>query len=113
MIPHATTTIRVERPTPAIEDERDPYEPVKVPAGLPIAEGVRAVIGVPSGRADRIGGNRQHVEYTLTADPVELTANDIVVDESSGERYKVDWVITRPGIPGTGLEHVTGGLLRA
>lgn len=104
MIPLATTTVTVEAGTEA--------EPGEGRTTVPVATGVRAVIGSPSG-SERYapGGGTSRVTDVLNCDPCpELVDNTfVVVDESTGIRYEVEWVRHRQGF---GLEHTKAGLVQ-
>lgn len=118
MIPIATTTIRVERPlsvsTPA---EEDPYgEGYDDEAGgdtndwgksVVVASGVRATIGQPGGSEINAGGSQSVVTHKVNCDPCDMTYLDVVVDESTGERFDVVW---SKSVTGLGLDHVTATL---
>lgn len=100
MIPLATTTVSVERRG----DESANYEAVTL---TPIASGVRAHIGTPSGTEFLKGGSRETVTFRLDCDPVELDSECEVTDDRTGERYQVIWAKQRSGF---GLDHTVADL---
>lgn len=103
-IPLATTTITVETGT-----EPEPGEGRTTTVA---AAGVRAVIGSPTG-SERYapGGGTSRITDVLNCDPCpELVDNTcVVVDDTSGIRYEVDWVRHRTGF---GLDHTKAGLVQ-
>lgn len=99
-IPLATTTITVERRG----SESANYE---TPTLTPIASGVRAVIGSPSGVTSRQGGSREAVTFRLNSDLVELDAECEVTDDKTADRYLVVWAKQRRGL---GLDHTVAEL---
>lgn len=107
MIPLATTTITVWRsPT---DDGAEPFDPLDPPEDHEmVVAGVRAHISSPSGdEAVTSGGDREVVQFGLGCDPCDVEHGDVVVDDTTGEQYQVDWAHHRVGL---GLDHVTGGL---
>lgn len=113
MIPVSTTTITVERREQAIsgqpeEADQDPWDTGYFDAPAPtsfetVAEGVRAVIAVGGGQyaGREVGpGTSEAVNFTLSCDPTDLSYLDEVIDETTGQRYSVEWSITNPGIAG-------------
>ena len=98
-IPGATTTITVQSPIQA-----EPYEAL---TWATVAAGVRAVIGEPDGRESTATGAASTVTDRLTADPVALTHDMQVIDDTTGDIYAVVWAVRRIGL---GLEHTTAGL---
>lgn len=100
MIPVATTTITISR---ARADE-DPYD---TPVVRPVANGIRAVIGLPSGRDHIIGGHQTVVDAKLDCDPCELGHSDLVTDDTTEITYQVVWRTPRVGL---GLDHIEAGL---
>ena len=100
-IPGATTTITVQEPTQA-----EPYEAV---TWATVASGIRAVIGEPDGRESTATGAASTVTDRLTADPVALTHDMQVIDDTTGDIYAVAWAVRRIGL---GLDHTTAGLRR-
>lgn len=103
MIPVATTTIAVLRRSVLATD--DPYEVTAVPAA--VAEGVRAVIGAPSGLEVLAGGSQEDVTHRLDCDTTDLRSTDQVEDEATGDTYDVVWARDRTGL---GLDHTVAGL---
>jgi hypothetical protein len=103
-IPIATTTVTVSAAVEA--------EPGEGRTLTPVATGVRAVIGSPSG-SERYapGGGTSRVTDVLNADPCpELAdATFIVTDDTSGVSYDVEWVRHRNGL---GLDHTRAGLVQ-
>lgn len=107
MIPISTHLIRVERNP--VQAAADPWE--SAPAGqvVIVAEHVRAVIAAAQGsQPGRETETGSRVVYTVLADPCDLTHRDVVVDEATGDRYPVQWVVHSPGL--AGLASVRAGL---
>ncbi len=79
------TTIKVSRTVPpeSTDSSEDGY------SRHTVASGVRAHLGSPKPRTT--GG----IDLSLSCDPVDLGAGDIVLDETTGIEYKVDWAYTR------------------
>lgn len=102
-LPIATTTIAVLRRTVLATD--DPYEVTAVPAA--VAEGVRAVIGAPSGNELVAGGSQEDVTHRLDCDTTDLRNTDQVRDETTSETFDVVWARSRTGL---GLDHTVAGL---
>lgn len=103
MIPVATTTISVTRPTVA----DDPYDGAATSAT--VASKVRAHISTPSGREQQRGGSQESIDLRLDCDSVDLQHTDVVVDDTTGETFQVVWAESRVGL---GLDHVEAGLRR-
>lgn len=112
VIPVATHRVRVERNVAA--SSSDPWESAAGQVEV-VAEHVRAVLAAGGGA---YGGRESDVAstvvYTMLADPCELTHLDVVVDEATGERYPVVWVVHSPGLAGlastrAGLSATEGG----
>jgi hypothetical protein len=103
-IPVATTTVTVSA---SVEAEPGEGRTLTV-----VATGVRAVIGSPSG-VERYapGGGTSQVTDGLECDPCpELADNTfVVVDDTSGVTYDVEWVRHRNGL---GLNHTVAGLIQ-
>jgi hypothetical protein len=99
-IPLATTTITISRK----RDDDDPYD---TPTVRPVANGIRAVIGSPSGRDRIIGGDQSAITAKLDCDPCDLRHYDVVTDDVTAVEYGVVWVTTRIGL---GLDHLEAGL---
>ncbi|MGK2948990.1 MAG: hypothetical protein ACSLFP_10475 [Acidimicrobiales bacterium] len=100
MLPLATTTITIERPS-----STDPYE---TPTTTDVACGVAAHIGSPSGNEVDQGGQQERVDAVLLAKAgIGLLHTDLVVDDGTGDRYRVVWVRQRQGL---GLDHTRAGL---
>lgn len=103
MLPLATTTITVERPA-----DGDPYEAAASTATA--STGTPAHIGSPSGSEIDRGGQLERIDTVLLAEAgLDLTHTDLVVDEATGQRYRVGWVDHRRGL---GLDHTKAGLAR-
>lgn len=119
MIPLATTTVRIERPTAGV----DPYDP---DVSWTTVATVAAHISGPSGRERSIGGQQTEIDAVLLADIVDLRHQDRVVDlgipagddlyipsytddygATDVARYEVTWVRQRQGL---GLAHTKAGL---
>ena len=119
MLPLATSTYTIHRLTSlAATPARDPYgegygSATDGPgAGEPaayrdIARGVRGVVGGPVGFSAPIGGKQEEVTYRLDLDPTDITYNDEITDETSGQRYRVVWATRRTGM---GLNHSVGAV---
>lgn len=104
-IPTATTSVAVFSPTSArLAAEPDEYAPAAFEGLEQRLSGVRAVIGQPFG-AER--GNQTALTVYLTCDPIELSHLDVVVDESTDQRYEVAWSQLMRGF---GLDHTKAGL---
>ena len=104
MLPLATTTITVRRPSVA----DDPYDGAETVAT--VAAGVAAHISTPSGREQRQGGSQETVDFRLDCEPVDLRHGDRITDAASGETFEVVWAQPRTGL---GLDHVEAGLRQA
>jgi hypothetical protein len=108
VLPLATTTIDITRV--AHDATRDGYDPRPNPTT--VARNVRAVIGSPSGRQNISAGDRTVVTWSLRADPCDLTADDTVTDNTTGDTYRVIWARQRYelglGYTAAGLEQVAG-----
>lgn len=105
MIPLATTTIAVLR-RPA-STTRDPYD---AQAAAPaVVSGVRAHIYMSGAGSDELvrGGQQEVRQLRLSCDPIELTHEDQIKDERTGEVYDVSWVTRRQGL---NLDHVEAEL---
>lgn len=105
MIPLATHSIKVEKPTNA--DTRDP-ETGAAETWETVDTGVRAVI-TDGGGAEIGPGATEVVRFILLADPVELDQGYRVTDEATGNTYPVSWAVHTPGIEGL-LASVRAGL---
>lgn len=104
-IPFSTTVIAITRTESGVDVTDDPYDS---PSQLPfqVAEGVRAVIALPSGSPQLVGGNRIVYNTTMTCDSTDLQPNDIVTD-NAGNQWRVMWARHF----GTfGLDHVQASL---
>jgi len=102
-IPGATTTITVQTPTQA--------EPYEAATWATVVSGIRAVIGIgdTGGRESTATGAAETLNARLTADPVALTHDMRVIDDTTGDVYAVAWAVRRIGL---GLDHTTAGLRR-
>lgn len=97
-----TTTVTVERPTAVA----DPYETTSTTVA---SSGTPAHIGQPSGSEIDQGGQLEQITDVLLADPgLDLTHTDLILDETTGQRYRVAWVRLRQGL---GLDHLKAGLV--
>lgn len=102
MLPIATTTITVERPA-----DGDPYETA---TSATESTGTPGHISAPSGREIDRGGQLEAIDAVLlTSATLDLTHTDLVLDEGTGQRYRVSWVDVRRGL---GLDHLKAGLAR-
>lgn len=105
MIPVATHSIKVERPTN--DDTRDPETGTAETWEIVDTE-VRAVIA-DGGGSETGPGATEVVRFTLLADPVELDQGYRVTDEATGNTYPVTWAVHTPGVVGR-LASVRAGL---
>jgi hypothetical protein len=102
MLPLATTTVTVERP-----EGGDPYEPQDATT---VSTGTPGHVSAPSGREVDRGGELEAISAVLLTDSgIDLAHTDLVLDEGTGERYRVAWVDHRRGL---GLDHTKAGLVR-
>lgn len=101
MLPLATTTVTVKRPA-----NGDPYETASLSTA---SSGTPAHIGQPSGSEVQRGGELETITDVLLADAgLDLRHTDLLVDEATGQEYRVAWVRERQGL---GLDHVKAGLV--
>lgn len=100
MIPLATDRITITRI--AEDPNLDSYDAPHTYA--PYVEHVRATIApMERGVSEMfLGGQKERIALRLTCDPVDLLYTDVVLDESSGDRYNVAWARQRVGIPPVG-----------
>jgi hypothetical protein len=111
MIPYATTTVSILRPS-VPDGDSDGY-PDEEAVYSPISKGTRAVIASPvrgarSGGRTSLEGSVQTVDvFKLVADPVEIKQTDRVLDEATLIVYRVEWLAPRTGL---GLDHMSAGL---
>lgn len=111
-IPIWTTTVSVLRPT--VQDgDADGY-PDSTPVYNKVSSGTHAVImsatrGVSGGgsKTVREGSERVINVFKLVADPVSVQNTDQILDETTQQLYRVEWIAPRPGY---GLDHVDVGL---
>jgi hypothetical protein len=115
-IAFSTTLITIKRAELATESDRDPWErddpdteetdesgPGEIDT---LATGVRADISINQGRSGG-PGDTQTIEFLLICDPTELSFRDLVIDESTGQQYSVQWANPTGTL---GFEHVQAGL---
>jgi hypothetical protein len=105
MLPLTTTTVTVTRPAnPSGDYEDDDGEAQLVATGLAVA------ITSPTGADSVVGGHQERVDAVLTTPPScpKLTHLDQVVDECTGDAYRIAWTRRRRGL---GLDHQTAGLV--
>lgn len=103
-LPLTTTTVTIERVTEAAND------PTDAPTVSTVAAGVPADIGSPAGTDQVVGGSRELVDAVLLVNPdVDLQRGDSVVDDLTGESWRLAWLRERTGL---GLDHLRGGLQR-
>ena len=96
-----TTTVTVKRPTTG-----DPYEPATAPT---VDAGVPAHISGPTGQEIDQGGQLEAVDAVLLcAYGTDVTHTDLIVDDGTGNEYRVAWVRDRQGL---GLDHTKAGLV--
>lgn len=105
MIPLATTTITVLRPSPGADI--DPYVVSDDAADTEVVTGVPAHISTPSGREAIVGGSQETIDYRLNCGVIDLTYTDRVRDDTTSELYEVSWVAERHGL---GMAHIAAGL---
>lgn len=105
MIPYATTTVAVYKPSTAQETGEPTYSGRNAQA-VEVASGVRAVIGRATGSES---GNRSSTTFSLACDLFgkELSHLDGIKDETTGARYEISWAFKRVGL---GLDHWTAEL---
>jgi hypothetical protein len=101
MIPLATTTVSVWR-LPA-DDTRDGFDTPSV--RQQVATGLRAHIGSPSTRTDISAGDKVVTDWRLDTDPFDFADDDQLVDENTGETYRLLGAVRRSGF---GLDHCEG-----
>ncbi len=107
MIPLATTTVTVTEP----ESDDQWAEPYGDPGGaqrVVTAAGVRAVIGRPSGREQRAGGDQSIWDFELVCDLVPVSRLAEITDENTDLTYQVVWVMPYPDFVQAGLRLVQG-----
>lgn len=101
MLPLATTTVTVKRPA-----DGDPYVTSSLST---VSSGTPAHIGQPSGSEVQQGGEQESITDVLLVEAgIDLTHTDLVVDDVTGQEYRVQWVRERQGL---GLDHVRAGLV--
>lgn len=101
VLPITTTRITISTPAGAT----DPYEQ---PTYTTVATGVPAVIGVPTGREQIVGGQRAVTDRLLHADPgTTIAHNARIIDETTGTTYEVAWVAERYEL---GIAYLIAGL---
>ena len=100
-IPISSTKIRVLRGgNPSAVDPWEPVDPADPGLEL-VAEDVRAVISVGAGglAGQTVGpGDSEAIRFTLLCDPVDIRYLDVVEDQVTGQRYRVEWTMASPGI---------------
>jgi hypothetical protein len=103
MLPVTTTSVRVERRNP----QADAYEPADPQF---VAEHLKATISGPGGSEGLIGGSVEIVDARLHVDALApaLVKDDVVVDETTGDTWRVVWRRIRIGF---GLDHQVAGLV--
>lgn len=102
MLPLITTSVDVDRPTPAVDPD-DPGTLVRLFTGL------SGHVGSPSGDSVVAGGQQELVDavlYVALTDPA-IDAGDIVTDLGTGDIWRVTFARTRRGL---GLDHQAAGL---
>jgi hypothetical protein len=77
-----------------------------------VASRVNAHIATSTGTEDSTGA-REIVWFRMACDPVDLRHGDVVVDETTGAEYDVQWARLRTGagVLAT-LDHVQAGLIQ-
>lgn len=90
-------------------DSLDSYD--DPPEYLPVARGVRAVIGSPAGSERTARAEAETLDAVIELDPVGcgLSHQDRIQDDDSGTVWTITWAEWRPGM---GLDHWTAGLAR-
>jgi hypothetical protein len=105
MLPYAPNTVTVTRPAAQDGDYED-SDTDDIPETVAAAWSV--AITAPSGSDLVVSGQKEIVDAKMIA-PVTpvLEHTDLVVDDDSGESYRVVWVRRRRGL---GLDHQIVGL---
>lgn len=104
-IPVATTTISVERVE--LLATSDPYDPATASPET-VASGVRAHLSSPGGiELQRGASSQEDVSWRLACDPCDITADCVIVDDATGDRYEVEWARLRTGL---GVDHIEAAL---
>lgn len=99
-----TTTVTITRVSEPVD--YDEYDANPSSSAL-VAEGVRAVVSLPSANVALVGGDRITYSTRLTCDPVDLQAQDLVTDDIEGTSWVCLWA--RQSI-GLGLDHTVASL---
>lgn len=102
MLPVTTTSVDVDRPTPA----SDPDDPATL---LRLHTGLDGHVSAPIGDSLVASGQQEQVDavlYVALTDP-PLGAADIVTDRATGDTYRVTWARRRQGL---GIDHQQAGL---
>lgn len=70
------------------------------------AQGVRANIGgLGGGESNRPGGGEMLISGRFQCDTIAMTHTDIIVDETTGYTFEVQWVARKSGM---GMDHLEG-----
>ena len=102
MLPISSTTVTVTR----TDGTGDPYETA---TAATVVAGLRSHVSVPTGQDLRVGGAQEIVDAVLLTQPSpQLRRADAVTCNQTGDRYRITWVRTRPGL---GLTHQQAGLV--
>lgn len=114
-IPIASTTVTIYAPGVGdLDPLSDGYDDPDVGVADPVARatGVRAVISAGGARGNSgVSGEGQELNFSLVCDPTTLDYRDTVLDEVTGQRFTVEWVVETPGIGDLG--HMQAGLRSA
>lgn len=117
MIPIASTTVTIYAPGAGdLDPLSDGYAEPDVGTADPVARatGVRAVISVGGAggtSSSGVGGELAVVVHQMVCDPTTVDYRDTVLDEVTGQRFTVEWVVATPGIGN--LDHIQAGLRSA
>jgi hypothetical protein len=110
MIAVATTKITVKRADNIDVSDTDPWErsTESAPLGPPliIATGVRAALDISQFvRSGGSGppGDTETLSILMSCDPTDLNFRDVVLDETTGIEYAVEWAFQQSGLAGLGL----------
>lgn len=104
-----TPTIVATLRRPRLVVDQDPYDPGADQPEDVLGTDVGAIVWFPRGREVPASDQVEHHRARFLLNPVAgvvVEANDIIEDQGTGARYRVEWAMPRAGV--TGLEH-TGG----
>lgn len=93
MIPLSTTTVTILR-TPVEDSYDEPYSGNDTSSRVEAGKNIRAVIDRPSSDKERTaGGEQSTVDLWLVCDPCDLTYLDLIRDDTTGQTYRVTFVV--------------------